>query len=55
MPSTLQGLAEYREEIRKSRFHTIAAPVADDKPNFVRTYEAQYSPATPESRNLRKL
>ncbi|MCR7115548.1 thymidylate synthase, partial [Pseudomonas aeruginosa] len=22
MPSTLQGLAEYREEIRKSRFHT---------------------------------
>ena len=30
MPSTLQGLAEYREEIRKSRFHTIAAPVADE-------------------------
>ncbi|MCB2636757.1 YigZ family protein, partial [Listeria monocytogenes] len=27
---TLQGLAEYREEIRKSRFHTIAAPVADE-------------------------
>ncbi|HHG5892993.1 TPA: YigZ family protein, partial [Pseudomonas aeruginosa] len=30
MPSTLQGLAEYREEIRKSRFHTVAAPVADE-------------------------
>ena len=27
MPSTLTGLCEYREEIRKSRFITLAAPI----------------------------
>ena len=27
MPSTLTGLCEYREEIRKSRFITFAAPI----------------------------
>ncbi len=48
------GIA-FTEEIDPKLARSAAAPVADDKPNFVRTYEAQYSPATPESRNLRKL
>ena len=29
MPSTLTGLCEYREEIRKSRFITLAAPISN--------------------------
>ena len=29
MPSTLTGLCEYREEIRKSRFITLAAPITN--------------------------
>ena len=29
MPSTLLGLCEYREEIRKSRFITLAAPITN--------------------------
>ena len=29
MPSTLTGLCEYREEIRKSRFITYAAPITN--------------------------
>ena len=29
MPSTLMGLCEYREEIRKSRFITLAAPITN--------------------------
>lgn len=31
MPSTLTGLCEYREEIRKSRFITLAAPITSSQ------------------------
>lgn len=30
MPSILRSLTEYCEEIHKSRFHTVAAPMADE-------------------------
>ena len=32
MPSTLVDLCEYREEIRKSRFITLAAPITNARP-----------------------
>ena len=40
MPSTLTGLCEYREEIRKSRFITYAAPItsAQQALDFIEQY-----------------
>ncbi|WP_339474681.1 IMPACT family protein [Pseudomonas sp. RL_5y_Pfl2_69] len=41
MPSTLTGLCEYREEIRKSRFITFAAPITSAQQAF--DFIEQYS------------
>lgn len=40
MPSTLTGFCEYREEIRKSRFITLAAPItsAQEAHNFIQQH-----------------
>ena len=41
MPSTLVGLCEFREEIRKSRFITLAAPISS--PSDAQTFIEQCS------------
>lgn len=41
MPSTLVGLCEFREEIRKSRFITFAAPISS--PSDAQTFIEQHS------------
>ena len=45
----------FTEEIDPKLARAAVTPVPDDKPNFVRTYEAQYSPPTTPAKNLRKL
>jgi hypothetical protein len=61
VPGTIAWVQENRfgvafiEEIDPKLARGAVAPVPDEKPNFVRNYEAQYSPATTEPKNLRKL
>jgi hypothetical protein len=61
VPGTIAWVQENRfgvafiEEIDPKLARAAVTPESDDKPNFVRTYEAQYSPATSEPKNLRKL
>lgn len=45
----------FTEEIDPKLARSSVTPVPDDKPDFVRDYEAQYAPPTTVQKNLRKL
>ncbi len=61
VPGTIAWVQENRfgvafiEEIDPKLARGAVTPVPDEKPNFVRNYEAQYSPTTTQPKNLRKL